>query len=249
MLHKTELPKNPSLVVWLGLLCLVTLAAACGTVPTSDRILEQTPRIPGLEGTLAAQTIAADPYLLALVRTPTPSPELPTHQPTTAQNQLQASQEPAALTALPSLTPISQTLTPSIDPLYANALCNLAEFIQDLTIPDDAIIAPGQEFVKIWQLKNIGSCVWTTGYAAVLVWGNEFGTHSPIPLERAVAPGELIDLAIRMVAPSTPDCFQSNWMLQDEQGNRFGTGDSAKNTFWIAVSVWAPNLGLPLKTG
>lgn len=234
---------TPLRMAKLWLLCASLALAACQPTPS----LENSPKIPGLEQTLAAQTMAADPALFALVRTLTPSPAPPTPQATLTPASIPTNAEME--TSSPSLTPIGQTLTPALDPLYAAAPCNLAEFIQDVTIPDDSVVAPGQDFVKIWQIKNIGSCTWTTGYAVALVWGNEFGTKPPIPLDHQVQPGEIIDLAIQMVAPIYPDCFQSNWMLQDEQGNRFGTGAVAKNTFWVAVSVWAPNLGVPLRVG
>lgn len=237
--------------VLVGLL----LSAACvpaslAPVPPAN---DATP-IPGLAETLAAQTIAANPQILSLLYTytPSPAPPSPTATATATAEAAQPASSPAADTPAPSLTPISlaaSALTPSVPPEFADAPCNRAEFVQDMSIPDDSVIAPGKEFVKIWRLRNVGSCAWTALYSAVLVWGTSFGANTQIPLEQVVNPGEIFDLAIRMVAPLYPDCYQSNWMLQDEAGNRFGTGPSAKGTFWVAISVWEPNLGVPLRKG
>src|SRR3990172_2713051 len=39
-----------------------------------------------------------------------------------------------------------------------SGVCDQAEFVEDITYPDDTTVTPGAEFIKTWQLQNTGSC-------------------------------------------------------------------------------------------
>jgi hypothetical protein len=233
-------------VVVSHLVLLVLLSACSSPAPSAD-----TSKVSGLAGTLAVQTIMASDGLLAKIYTPTPPPPTatpPPPLPKAGELNLQVSNTP-----VPSLTPIQSglALSDKITPLAVgtDTPCNAAEFIKDVTIPDDSVIGPREKFTKIWQLRNVGSCAWDTSYALVRVWGEAFGAPELIPLSQNVLPGELIDVTVEMVSPDWPACFQGNWMFQDPQGNRFGTGYKFKEFFWISVTVWSPDFGIPLKVG
>lgn len=120
--------------------------------------------------------------------------------------------------------------------------CNQVQFVQDVTIPDETPVQPGEEFTKIWQVKNIGTCTWTHDYSLIVVWGDEMGTRPPVPLGQVVQPGEVADISIDMKAPYLPACYFTYWMMVDDQGNKFGTGSYAKGNFWVSVSVTVPIL-------
>ncbi len=101
----------------------------------------------------------------------------------TVQVQLtQISQPPATDisptdTTLPNITPSppENTQTPTSPPKKTSAPsdeCNIAEFVKDVTVPDDTRLPPGEAFEKTWRLKNIGTCEWTPAYAIVFVGDN-----------------------------------------------------------------------------
>ncbi|MBI3739709.1 MAG: hypothetical protein HY258_11730, partial [Chloroflexi bacterium] len=67
---------------------------------------------------------------------------------------------------LPTFAP--PTLPP---PATATSNCDNAQFITDVTYPDNTVIAPSTSFTKTWRLKNIGTCSWTPSYAVVFFSG------------------------------------------------------------------------------
>ena len=52
--------------------------------------------------------------------------------------------------------------------------CNRAEFV-DETVPDGTKYPLTRNLKKTWTLKNVGSCAWTSAYAAVFVKGFDVG--------------------------------------------------------------------------
>lgn len=127
--------------------------------------------------------------------------------------------------------------------------CNQVQFVQDVTIPDGTEVQPGEEFTKIWQVKNIGTCTWTPDYSLIAVWGDEMGTRPPVPLGQVVQPGEIAEISMDMKAPYLPACYFTYWMMVDNQGNKFGTGSIAQGNFWVNVSVTVPFLEKYIRFG
>ena len=135
-------------------------------------------------------------------------------------------------TPTPSPTPApttTQTSTP--DP------CNWASFAGDITIPDGTNFVPGTDFIKIWRIKNIGSCTWTTDYDLVFVKGDLMGAREVIPIPGEVQPEESIDLAIHLRAPQIVGEYRGFWILRTPDGDQFGLGFGANQTFWVSISV------------
>lgn len=127
-------------------------------------------------------------------------------------------------TPIPTATPLVNTATPAPPPATsAPTTCTLASaFIADVTIPDGTVIAPGATFVKTWAIQNTGTCTWGGGYNAVFVGGETFSASSPQPISPA-NPGDVINISITMVAPTTPGQRSSVWQLQASNGILFGT--------------------------
>lgn len=96
---------------------------------------------------------------------------------------------------------------------------------------------PNQLFTKVWEVKNIGTCIWTTSYAIVFTFGDRMSGMSPKFLNQEIKPGETTNLSIDLVAPRDSDAYQGNWMLQDEHGDQFGTGVAARDFFWVSIMV------------
>ncbi|MCB8923519.1 MAG: hypothetical protein H6662_18180 [Ardenticatenaceae bacterium] len=125
---------------------------------------------------------------------------------------------------------------PEVD---AATCTNNFEFVEDLSIDDDTIMAPGTEFVKEWRLRNIGTCPWTTDYTFVTVDEAPlpFGGDTEVPLESVVAPGQTMDIAATLIAPTTPGTYRSNWQLADANGERFGVGGFIEDAVYVRIVV------------
>ena len=131
----------------------------------------------------------------------------------------------------------SPTLEPS--PTTSLSDCNRASPGEpfDISIPDDTKMYAGQEFVKTWRLVNSGSCKWSRLYKLVFFSQNPMGAHQEYFLPAAVLPGQAIDLSVTFFAPTAPGTYQSNWMLQDANGNLFGIGFNADAPFYVRIQV------------
>jgi hypothetical protein len=104
-------------------------------------------------------------------------------------------------------------------------------------IDDDTMMVPGQRFTKVWRLQNSGSCTWTPDYKVVWFFGSKLGDSLSVPLRESVEPGESIDIMVDMTAPLAAGSFQSNWKLQDENGETFGIGPTGSSPFWVRIVV------------
>ncbi len=114
---------------------------------------------------------------------------------------------------------------------------NGAKFVEDVTIPDDFEVAPGEVITKTWRLINSGSCPWSNGYSLVFVGGDKLNTLEMIQVATEVAPGEMIDLSAQLTAPLKPGTYRGEWMLRDPDGRTFGFGTKANKPIWFQIVV------------
>jgi ABC-type amino acid transport substrate-binding protein len=131
------------------------------------------------------------------------------------------------------------TLLPSLPTLTPPVCVNGMKFVEDITIADNNMknppyIKPGESFVKIWRVKNTGTCNWTPNYHLVYAYGNVFGAQMngqriTIPLN--VAPGQVVDLTVNLVAPQEPMVYQGFWQMETDTGSRFG------QAIWVAITT------------
>lgn len=119
----------------------------------------------------------------------------------------------------------------------AATICDWAQFIADVTIPDGTVIAPGTTFTKTWRLKNIGTCTWGSGYRLVFSNGSQMGAPAEVNLPYSVAPGQVVDVSVTMTAPSTPGTYRGYWLLKNAAGALFGLGSTANKPFWVEIVV------------
>lgn len=111
----------------------------------------------------------------------------------------------------------------------------------DVTIPDGAILQPGDSFSKTWRLVNTGSCTWTSSYAIVWFSGETLGAATTHNLTSSIAPQQGVDITVDMTAPAQPGVYQSNWKLQNTTGALFGIGPNGDAPFWVRISVSQPD--------
>jgi hypothetical protein len=132
---------------------------------------------------------------------------------------------------LPTIAIKLRTMTPS------NRCTNRAEFVKNLTISDRTALGPIQPFAKIWRLKNVGTCTWTTAYSIAFYSGDVMGETLTAFLSQTVLPGEVVDLRLDLVSPALPSLYTGYWLLQDEIGQQFGLGPQADQPLVVAITV------------
>jgi hypothetical protein len=144
--------------------------------------------------------------------------------------------------ALPTLTaqPLATQSVPSATPLSATATadtCNMAKFVEDVTIPDDSSIFASSSFVKTWRVMNVGTCTWNTNYALVVVSGDDLKAPTAVNLPASVPPGGTLDLSVTLTAPAADGTYQQNFKLRSDTGLLFGTGAGAAYSLYVRIKV------------
>lgn len=154
----------------------------------------------------------------------------------------------------PMATPTAQVLTlpplatPLVDPNQPteapepdltstpSKACDLAEFV-DETIPDGTKFPPATSFAKSWTLKNVGTCAWTTAYAAVFVKGDsmEGPAAQPITADRIV-PGETVTINMYFTTSSSAGNYRAEYQLRNANGVLFSF-NNPESTYWVDIEV------------
>ena len=116
---------------------------------------------------------------------------------------------------------------------------NRVKFVEDITIPDDSIVAAAKPFTKTWKLRNVGTCVWTDQYSFDFVDGDLMGANTSIPLPKdtMVLPNGTIDVSVYMTAPEKSGRYQGNWKFKTPWGTLFGTGENGEDSVWLKIIV------------
>jgi hypothetical protein len=112
---------------------------------------------------------------------------------------------------------------------------NDAIFLEDLTIPDQTIVDPGENLDKRWSVQNSGSCDWGSGYRLLHVSNDAFRTPDEIALFPASA-GYLAVWQIQLGAPFEPGEHISIWQARSPEGLLFGE----QVYLWVVVATPTP---------
>jgi len=105
----------------------------------------------------------------------------------------------------------------------------LARFVTDVTIPDGTEITANQKFTKIWRMRNEGTTDWPLFTKLLPTGGDRLGGPDEISVP-SISPGNEIDIAVDMIAPSAPGKYVGYWRLSCS-GNRFG------HRIWVEIIV------------
>lgn len=99
-----------------------------------------------------------------------------------------------------------------------------ARFVKDVTLEDGAEVPAGEEFKKVWKLKNTGTDTWENGvYLLYLGGSQEFGllNNSKFPVQAAKA-NEEVDVVVNLFAPKQQGVYEANFRLCTKEGEEFG---------------------------
>lgn len=180
---------------------------------------KSTPTEPVL--TVAARTVSAQLTLDAPQTTPIP--QLGSSATPTTANFFTATATRAHST-LPPVAPTNTSVPSS---------CDASQFIADVTIPDNTSIVSKHYFTKTWQVKNTGTCTWSTSYGLQFIEGNQMSTPTTYTLSAAVVPGKTLNISLKMKAPSKAGTYKSVWKLKNASGVAFG------ESFYVQIVVIA----------
>ncbi|NTW12812.1 MAG: hypothetical protein HGA30_05835 [Anaerolineales bacterium] len=191
-------------------------------------------RAPATDEPNAIFTQAALTVQAQLNQTATPSlfntPTLPPPQPTNT-----------AVT-FPTLPPATNTPVASPTPL-----CDLGQFVRDVTIPDGTSFTPGATFTKTWRIRNAGTCNWS-GYSLVFDSGDAMSGTSPIAIG-TVGPGQEIDLSVNLTAPATNGSYRGYWRIRNPSGVLIPIqGGHQGRSFFVDIKVGVISSGYDFYT-
>jgi len=185
----------------VSMILLAVLVSACGAANTPTG--EPTPDVAAVR-TSAASTVISQFTLTAAAFTPTPAE--PTETPVPESTETATGQPLAQVTNAEGTTV---------------ALCDGLEFVEDVTIPDDTNMAPGQDFLKTWRVRNAGSCPWGAGYELVYADYADEMSGQPQPLTEVVQPGQEVEISVQFTAPDEVGNYLSAWQMQNPAGVTF----------------------------
>jgi len=132
----------------------------------------------------------------------------------------QGGSEPTATQDAPSTNEGTSTISaPQPTPITGGI--DLAEFWADVNIPDGSDFNPGDEFTKVWKLRNSGTNTWTPQYGLAFFTGEQMSAPNVVPISVNVPPGETTDIAVDMVAPETSGNYLGYWKMRDPAGEFF----------------------------
>ncbi len=142
------------------------------------------------------------------------------------------------LTVEPTFTPEEGTATLASTPT-ANPCYNLF-YIEDVTIPDNTQMKPGEVFTKTWLVQNTGGCAWKPGFTFQHVGGDAMRGNT-VTMTEAIQTGSKREISVQLVVPSGQNgLIQSAWRMADESGNFFGDT--------LSVNIFVGSIATPAAT-
>ena len=163
--------------------------------------------------TAAAQTVEANMTQSAILNPPTIPPTSAVGIPTSTLAVANTSAPPTSL-------PPTQT-------------CDVAQFIDDVTIPDGTVLEPNETFTKTWRLKNVGTCSWTSSYAIIFSSGDSMNGPATQALAGNVNPGDTVDISVDLTGPAADGNYKGYWKLRNASGVHFAQ-------FYVDIKVKTP---------
>ena len=201
------------------ILLVATLITACGPSATPAG---STPDVAAVR-TSAASTVVSQFTLTAAVFTPV-VPSAPTDAPAASETA-----EPD-VTATDTTAPVAQVTNAEGTVV---ALCDKYSWdpeTVDVNVPDNTPVSPGQDFVKTWKIKNIGTCTWGEGYEMVFSYSsapNDDALNGVAqPLAAAIAPQQEVEVSVQFTAPDLPGTYFSVWTMQNNANIPFQGNDN-----------------------
>lgn len=164
---------------------------------------------------------------------------------TSAAQTAEANMTQAAILNPPTVPPTSTanflttTLAVSTTSVVATSIpptqtCDVAQFIDDVTVPDGTTLKPNETFTKTWRFKNVGTCSWTPSYAVVFSSGDSMNGPATQALAGNVNPGQTVDISVELTTPAAAGSYKGFWKLRNAAGVLF-----TQIPFYVDIKVQA----------
>ena len=111
-----------------------------------------------------------------------------------------------------------------------------AVLFEDVTIPDNTRLEPGESFTKTWRFKNTGTCHWD-GYSINFLTGDRMDAPDSAPIPDTLA-GSTVDVSLELTAPKADGSYSGYFTLKNSEGKSIDVG--AEKTFWLKIVVGNP---------
>jgi hypothetical protein len=151
---------------------------------------------------------------------------------------------PDATVAAPTATSAPATSAPAPTATTAPAptasgCTDAAAFVKDVSIPDNSRITPGAEFIKVWRLRNTGTCAWNSNYVVAHVDGASLTDSAEYALTGSrIDPGQTVDINVGMRAPTQAGTYTSYWSLRGRNRQLIPVaGGHDGNQFFVKIRV------------
>jgi hypothetical protein len=196
-------------------LIAVLVLAACGSATPAAG--EPTPDVAAVR-TSAASTVVSQFTLTAAAFTPVAA--VPT------DTQAPLSSPAPEVTATQTTLPVAQVTNAQGTIVVLCDKYSWDPATVDVNVPDNTTMSPGQDFVKTWKIKNIGSCTWDAGYKLVFSYGDDELKGEAQPLAAAIGPQQEAEVSVQFTAPDLPGSYFSVWTMQNAKGITFQGNDN-----------------------
>ncbi|MEV4083305.1 NBR1-Ig-like domain-containing protein [Nonomuraea fuscirosea] len=134
---------------------------------------------------------------------------------------------------LPLITGDAKT-GPSTPPSTSPSLVPFddSKFEKDVTYPDGTVVESGESFDKTWRIRNTGNVPWHGRYLTRM---NDTPCKAPKRVGIGpVAPGDSVDITVRVRAAGSPGRCKIYWKMTDEDGSPLLAG---KRPIFLDVTV------------
>ena len=156
---------------------------------------------------------------------------------TGCSNPTSTAQPSATVSPMPTASvelTLSTTETPIPLPTVQTGCTDSALYVKDVTIPDNTKLKAGEAFIKTWQLRNTGTCIWNVRYALIFVGGEQMSAAITTPLSET-PPGETLDISVNLVAPTQDGAYTALFELRNPKGRALDIG--AVTSIWVKITV------------
>lgn len=104
------------------------------------------------------------------------------------------------------------------------------QFVRDVQVPDGTEMNPGQDFEKVWRIRNTGTCAWDNRYQLVFVQGDRMSGNAASVAD-GVNPGNVYNMSVNLKAPDSPGNYTGIWQMVNSKGTPFG------ERIWVKITV------------
>lgn len=98
-------------------------------------------------------------------------------------------------------------------------------------------ISTGLSFDKSWEVRNDGTCTWTTGYLVKFLLGEKMTSVDSFALQESVAPGDTTTITHAFTAPTERGVYIGAWEIVNTQDELVPLGEKGGDKLTLELNV------------